>query len=132
MIIEKIYGPYFRKDKGRNIVIIQYWGGKRKYTSYARYLMEQNLKRNLNSKELVDHKDEVKTNDRIKNLQILTNKENIQKHHKHNPDKSLVIIKCSYCDLPFTRKRYNVYFPNAPMFCNKTCANYFRHRSCRN
>ena len=69
-------------DEGRKLVIFIQNGKAVHGTPYARYLMAVKLKRFLNKNEQVDHIDNDKTNDTIENLQILTQKENINKYQE--------------------------------------------------
>lgn len=76
------YGPYQRNSDSRFIAVFKYTNGSQTSISYARWLMQEHLGRELTSDEHVDHINEDPTDDRIENLQILTCKENNQKHLK--------------------------------------------------
>jgi hypothetical protein len=67
------------KNGRKYIHMINLITGKHRITSFARYLVSVYLKRFLLKTEVVDHKDEDKTNDRLSNYQILTSNENIRK-----------------------------------------------------
>ncbi len=81
-----VNGPYTH-DNGRKFVILTSGKHFRKTTSYARYLMEENLGRLLTDKEEVDHINGDFTDDRLENLQIISKADNIRK--------SLVQESCS-------------------------------------
>ena len=78
---------YTDKDNRRRVYL--YGKDTKMTTSYARYLMSVKLGRFLDKNEVVDHIDNDRTNDVIENLQILTEKDNIDKylttieHHVH-------------------------------------------------
>lgn len=84
----KVYGPYLAKStakrpgksKLRRHVILLYPDGHRKNTSYARWLMEEKLGRELTPAETVDHDDENTLNDNVQNFQIMSHAQNCQKH----------------------------------------------------
>jgi hypothetical protein len=75
----KVYGPYTHKGTGRKIVVVYDDSGKRKSMSYARFLLQESLGRELTGDETADHIDEDPTNDDLDNLQVLTPTENIEK-----------------------------------------------------
>lgn len=74
------YGPYQRNSDSRFIAVFKYTNGSQTSISYARWLMQEHLERELTSDEHVDHINEDPTDDRIENLQVLTRVENTQKH----------------------------------------------------
>jgi hypothetical protein len=76
----KVYGPY-PGQKGRKHVILLSPDGSRKTESYARFLMEQFLGRELLKSEVVHHKDEDWTNDTISNFDIVVEREHLLHHH---------------------------------------------------
>jgi hypothetical protein len=78
-------------------------GSKRSTTSYARYLMAVSLKRLLTEDEVVDHKDDDKTNDVLGNFQILTVRLNNLKEAKRR-GRTLAEICCPSCKVIFTRR----------------------------
>lgn len=70
-------------QKGRKKVKL-YGDGKLRSTTvnYARYLYEVKLGDYLPKDITVDHKDDDKANDRLRNLQLLTNSDNVAKENR--------------------------------------------------
>ena len=96
----RIYGPYLSKKEQRRMVALV--SDKHRTTmSYARYLLSVKLGRRLLESEEADHIDDDKTNDHINNLQILTQKENLE---KAKPPE--IICVCPMCDETFSLSSY--------------------------
>lgn len=94
----------------RRVVLLIREDGSRTSVSYARYLMSCELKRYLNKNEHVDHKDDNRMNDHIKNFQLLTPKEN---NEKKNLKLGIVLAKeilliCPICSIEFSRPSRNI------------------------
>lgn len=70
----KVYGPYIRKNDGRQHVVIIWPDKKRQTVSYPKYLTEIRLNRYLNFNETVDHIDGNFNNNYPNNIQILNRK----------------------------------------------------------
>lgn len=86
--MQKVYGPYKRKNDNRLIVILyDTETQKRQTVSYPKWLMEKIIDRKLDKWETVDHRDEDCTNNSIFNLQILTRVENARKSYYHENGK---------------------------------------------
>ena len=75
-------GYLVTNDKKRQFVILYNSATDRKTISYPRYLMAVKLGRELKPGEHVDHKDNDVTNNKLSNLQIMTQTENNQKEGK--------------------------------------------------
>jgi hypothetical protein len=125
MKIRKVHGPYERKS-GRKFVVIIYKDGTRTTRQYARYLMEQELGRELTKDEEVDHIDRDHTNDEIWNLRVVSKEE-----HKKDDQKRRIPVewRCPLCDEKFVldAKQENDAFQKrkqgkAGPFCSKQCA----------
>ena len=98
--------------------------------SYARYLMCIHLGRILEEFEHVDHINNDPLDDRIENLQILSQKENTQKFNKEvRKGKNMVEMLCN-CGIVFIREKRNTHLVNASKkrlntFCSKECSHKF-------
>ena len=117
-----VYGPYTRKD-GRQHVI-HYDGVTKRTQSYPRYLMEQYLERPLRDDEQVDHINNDYTDNRIENLQLLTQLENINKSSKRAETKQ---FNCPVCKIEFTKtlrrwKDNQIKQKKAGPYCSRSCA----------
>lgn len=123
----QMYGPYVNRE-GRKIVIVRRFDGSKKTTTYARYLIEHALGRELLPSETVDHIDNNKLNDNINNLQLLSRADNIIK----SIPPSEVWLECKYCKKKFKR-RLKVYWRNKyerqmdGPFCSKSCVGKVHH-----
>ncbi len=89
--IKTVYGPYPALEKGRNMMAFTFWDGRKTTMSYARWKMIQHLERKLLQEEHVDHINEDCTDDRLVNLQILSQLENNRKSNlgKESPLKGI-------------------------------------------
>ena len=91
---------------------LSYSGGKGRV---HRYIMEEHLGRKLGSKEHVHHINGIKTDNRIENLEVLTESDH---HKKHPTPKMGVYKKCLNCEGPMyviqCRK-------NIAKFCSSKC-----------
>lgn len=80
--IATIYGPYVRaypRSKRRRQLVVMFMDGSRTTITYARWLMIQHLGRRLEGGEHVDHINDDPLDDRVENLQILSQAENARK-----------------------------------------------------
>lgn len=98
---------------------------------YARWLMTQHLGRKLDRSEQVDHIDEDPMNDSIDNLQILSQKENLEKHAKLRRFTEMAFFTCPICGTWSSKKarhvRHNRNLGNAGPYCGKSCAGKASH-----
>lgn len=118
------------KRTGRQVISCRRADGRLKDVLYSRYLMEQHLGRHLEPWEHVDHVDEDKTNDRLENLQVLSNSANMKKHAKRKRTVTMWAFKCPQCDTDFTAKASSVRYNkrkgcNGP-FCSRSCSTAWR------
>lgn len=127
--IEKLFGPYLRKQDNRKVVIIQFTNGEKTTKSYARYLLEQHLNRELKPSEDADHINENKTDDRIENLRVISHSENITSFSKNNRTRKYYNFNCPYCGKkcikPMNYVKHNWKRGMNGPFCGKSCARQF-------
>lgn len=109
-------------SQGRyNIILREKISKKLTTTSFARYLMSVKLKRYLSENEHVDHINNKKTDDRIENLQILTQQQNNLKHAKEIVGgRKYLQVKCPVCNNVFDRPE-NQFLNKRFIVCNRTC-----------
>lgn len=128
----KVYGPYTRKDNRKHVCIV-YSNGLRKTKSYARYLLEQQLGRELTEDETADHINNDPSDDRIENLQVLSFVDNITKAVNCLPDRQTYNFTCPQCGKEAT-KYLNYVLNNTRSgkrgpFCSRKCAGIFSVRN---
>ena len=95
-----------------------------------RYVYECYNGRFLESHEIVHHKDEIKHNFSIENLE-LTNKSDHAKHHKRDVVKAMVTLTCPNCFEEFTRARNKTHLVGkcySQTFCSRRCIGQYGHR----
>lgn len=120
--MNKVYGPYLRKDGRKHVV--HYDGETRRTQSYPRYLMEQHLGRELLEDETVDHINGDFTDDRIENFQLLSRAEHTRKDTK---PAEIGTFDCEWCgdefEMPMRQYRGNqVVKGKAGPYCSRSCA----------
>ena len=127
-----LYKTYHKKEGRYFVSLVHKDGGKKNaFTSYARYLMCVKEKRILDKKEQVDHINEDKTDDRIENLQILTQEENTKKYLKRkNIGRMFVKLKCPNCGKIFIRPRNRTHLcrPSNYTGCSRYCSGIISHK----
>ena len=89
----KVYGPYFRKDGRRHVVIYKSKYDK-KTVSYPKYLMESIIGRYLESNECVHHIDGDFTNDSFDNLEIVDRSEHSAVHAQVYEEINVICVGC--------------------------------------
>lgn len=129
-LADKIYGPYTRKENGRQLVIVVYNNGGRRTVSFPKYIMEQHLQRKLNpDTETIDHIDYDFNNNDLNNLRIVPRDE-------HSADDTRrvknVKFKCAWCDKEFERSprlvRDKSKKNKSGVFCSRCCAGRYSRR----
>lgn len=111
-------------ENRRNVCLVHKKTKKRTTISYARYLMSVKEKRILERTEEVDHKDGDKTNDEIKNLQILSKADNIRKSFvESGRTLKMIELECPSCKNNFIRNLGNSHIQKGSSFtvCSKQC-----------
>lgn len=114
----KIYKIYHSKEE-RYYAVIWKSSSERTTKSWAKYVMETHLGRELLSSEEVDHINNNKQDDRIENLQILTRQENCTKYQSTIKDK-LIELSCTRCDKTISRP-INGFTKTKNHFCDRKC-----------
>ena len=86
---KKVYGPYVDKAKGnrKRMTIVDTETGKHSSTSSARYKKEKQLGHKLPKDVDVDHNDNNRHNDGMKNLKVMKHSDNVAKGNKHRTKK---------------------------------------------
>ena len=119
----QVWGPYKRQD-GRQIVIVVENNGKRRTVSYPKWLMELQVGRPLDRDlETIDHIDSNIDNNNLDNLRIVP-------RDQHSGDDTrrvkLVEFTCAWCDNKFERSprliRDKARKNKAGPFCSRACA----------
>lgn len=124
-----VFGPYLESYSGRNILTIELPNGNLRKRMYARVLMAVKLGRLLDRNETVDHINELRTDDRIENLQLLSQSANSKKHTLLRYAHNTLTIKCQFCDKEFSDKLSQI--PIAIGGTNKKYKHKFCSRKCR-
>ena len=119
--VTKVYGPYTRKDGRQHVVL--YNGHKRQTVSYPKWLMEQQLGRELREDETVDHKNRDFTDNRLENLQILSRTDHAALDTRRVRKIEVTCVYCGNKALKSPSKLDgNAKQGKAGPFCGKKCA----------
>lgn len=120
----RVYGPYYRND-GRQHVCIVYDDGSRRTVSYPKYLMEQELGRELDPDlETIDHIDGDIDNNDFSNFRIIERSKHASEDAPRLKTEKFI---CPMCEIEFvpenmsrvaTERKRN----KAGPFCSKSCA----------
>jgi hypothetical protein len=119
----KVWGPY-RNSRGRDFVRVKRQDGTYKTTSYAKFLMEEHLGRELNPEtETVDHINSDRYDNRIENFELVPREE-----HSANDTRRVrkVQFTCRMCGQEFERSprllRAKSKEKRSGPFCSRRCA----------
>lgn len=118
----KVYGPYRRQD-GRQLVIVVDKNGTKRTVSYPKWLMELQLGRRLGPDETIDHWDSNIENNDMDNLKVIDRAE-----HSSNDTRRVKLVKfqCAWCSNEFERSprliRDKARKNKAGPFCSRACA----------
>lgn len=126
----KVFGPYTRKDKRQHVVIQDSPGGKLKTVSYPKYLMEQQLGRELDpDKETIDHIDGDFTNNNFSNLRVIPRSQHISEDRSRA---KMVELPCVECNTKTVRSpsyvRGRAKRGIAGPFCSRQCSGKYGSR----
>ncbi len=90
-----------------------------------RALMELYLNRYLDKEEFIHHKNHNKKDNRISNLEILTNSEHSKLHSKYTK-RNIVKLKCPNCGILFEREKRQTHLGKKnrkqPTCCSRYCS----------
>lgn len=119
----KVHGPYKRQD-GRQIVIVVDDDGTRRTISYPKWILELQLGRRLDPDlETVDHIDSNFENNSLENLRIMPRKEHSTEDTRRVKN---VKFNCAWCKKEFERSprlvRDKARKNKAGPFCSRACA----------
>lgn len=120
----KRYGPYFHKGTGYNYFMDIDDEGNKKHVLQHRDVMAKHLGRELRDDEVVHHKNHVKTDNHIDNLEIMEWSEHSKSHAK---PKTMLSFECPECGSYFeVRKGQDPKAKGAKrIFCSKPCSSRF-------
>jgi DNA-directed RNA polymerase subunit RPC12/RpoP len=130
---KRVYGPILDHRIGRRYVRVLRSNGKREYTFYSRFLMEELLGRELNYNETVDHINRDKLDDRTENLRVVSRSQHTSDDVKRA---KLIKLNCALCGKELFRKARDINKAHKAgwkgPFCGRSCTNTFyklyRHR----
>lgn len=108
------------------------------YIYAHRIIMEEHIGRLLQRDEIVHHHNEHRSDNRIKNLELMTNAEHTRQHM--STGKTMVDLICPTCNIQFSRVRSTTHLTKGGTrtFCSRSCSgkfgsqNYWGARSVQN
>lgn len=102
---------------------------KNNYVLLHRVIIENHLGRILNHDEIVHHKNHDRKDNRIENLEVMTNKEH-SKHHAATKGRKYAELKCPNCDNIFHRELRQTFVQKGGSYtcCSKRCRGQFSRK----
>ena len=99
---------------------------KNGYVLLHRVIMENHLGRILDDYEVVHHKDSNKFNNKIENLEVLTNSEHAKLHAKKG--RTFVELVCPECGKTFFREKRQIKKNQLQSFCSRKCNGLYQQK----
>lgn len=119
----RVTGPY--ESQGRRYVTVEHGGRKRNMT-YARWLMQEQLGRQLTEDEHVHHIDGDALNDTVSNYRVIARSDH---GREHSGATEMVTFTCPMCGITTTKEarfvRHNRRQGKLGPFCGRVCAGRF-------
>jgi hypothetical protein len=94
---EPVFYREYKSTNGRYYVRLYYSDESTRRIARARFVMEQHLRRRLRPNEDVHHINDIKDDDRLENLQLMSRPEHMRLHCPITHPLLSEEIPCSYC-----------------------------------
>lgn len=124
----RVYKVYHKKQDRYYAIL---WSkNNRTSVSWAKYVFTTHIGRLLNQGEEVDHINNIRTDDRIENLQILLSRDN---KIKAATGRNMVTLICRGCGCEFTRERRHTHLIKGGSYssCSRSCSAKINNRLSR-
>jgi len=94
---------------------------KHGYVLHHRVVMENHMKRLLNTDEVIHHKNGDKKDNRIENLQVMTVSEHSKRHS--SVGRAMLKLRCPWCGLTFVREKRQTHIAKGGRYtcCSASC-----------
>lgn len=121
-----VLNAYLLKNReNRQFVVLKYNNKEKHSMSYAKYLYTSYYKCDIAKGDEVDHIDNDKTNDVIENLQVISQRLNLNKSKRR---KELIELTCPICGEKFLFEKRNLSTHPNPC-CSRRCGGIKSHLS---
>ena len=90
------------------------------YTLEHRYVMEQHLGRKLATREHVHHKNGIKDDNRLENLEVLSVEDHAREHHQGKIPSKWATTTCLFCGKTFEARKAVLAYGEAK-YCDRKC-----------
>ena len=112
-----------KNHENRQFVVLKYENKEKHTMSYAKYLYTSYYKCDIAKGDEVDHIDNDKTNDVIENLQVISQKLNLNKSKRR---KEYLLLECPVCHTTFLFPKHNLCTHPNPC-CSRKCGGIKSH-----